>query len=135
MNSYVRAIFNANNSVSNWSLNPQVEITTVDGHTLPRGVGNQVSCEFNLLYRFHSALSQGDAKWTTDFFNEIFKGQDISKLSLEDFLKGIRKYEATIPIDPSERTFGGLTRRDDGTFNDGGLVNILKEAIDDPAGM
>lgn len=106
----------------------------MDGAKLPRGVGNQVSCEFNLLYRFHSALSEGDARWTTDFFSRMFPDQDISKISLEDFLAGIRKYEATIPRDPSKRTFGGLTRRDDGTFGDEGLVNILKEAIDDPAG-
>lgn len=101
---------------------------------VPRGVGNQVSCEFNLLYRFHSAISNRDAEWTKGFFAEIFPGEDPLNISLPRMLQGIAKFEQGIPEDPSERTFAGLVRQQDGTFNDEDLVRILKEGIEDPAG-
>ena len=40
------------------------------------GEGNVVSVEFNLLYRWHSALSEKDAQYTTNMFNEFFAGKD-----------------------------------------------------------
>lgn len=41
---------------TSWTLDPRQEIgRKYDGQGVPRGIGNQVSVEFNLLYRFHSA--------------------------------------------------------------------------------
>jgi hypothetical protein len=74
----------------------------------PRGIGNQVSVEFNLLYRFHSAIS------------ELFQG--------------LVEFEKTLPKDPSKREFGGIERGPDGKFKDEDLVKIMKESIEDPAG-
>lgn len=101
---------------------------------VPRGVGNQVSCEFNLLYRFHSAISNRDAKWTKDLYAQIFPGEDPFNISMPRLLQGLVKFEQEIPQDPSQRTFAGLVRQQDGTFNDEDLVQILKESIEDPAG-
>jgi linoleate 10R-lipoxygenase len=48
---------------------------------------------------------------------------------------GLGKYGASLPKDPSKRTFAGLQRQEDGTFKDEELVNILTLAIEDVAGM
>lgn len=94
-----------------------------------------MSCEFNLLYRFHSALSRGDARWTTEFFVAMFPNQDISTLSLQDFLTGVVKFERGICKDPSKREFAGLKRsQSDGRFDDEALVRILEAAVEDQAG-
>lgn len=101
-----------------------------------RGVGNQVSSEFNLLYRFHSCISQKDEKWIDDFFGDLFEGgvQAFDKLTPRDMWTAMAKYEESIPDEPSEREFGGLKRGPDGKFNDADLVRVLQEAIEDPAG-
>ena len=94
-----------------------------------------VSVEFNLLYRFHSAISQRDDKWTGEFFKGIFGDKDPQEIDFMEFYRGVLKYEASIPKEPSERVFGGLTRNPHtGAFNDADLVKILKESIEDPAG-
>ncbi len=95
-----------------------------------------VSAEFNLLYRFHSAISQQDDQWTGKFFKNIFGDKNPRKIGLVEFYQGVAKYEASIPKEPSERVFGGLARNPNtGTFNDADLVEILKESIEDPAGQ
>lgn len=94
-----------------------------------------VSAEFNLLYRFHSAISQRDDKWTGDFFRSIYGDKDPREISLQEFGEGVKKYEASIPKEPSERCFHGLARDPKtGAFNDADLVKILKDSIEDPAG-
>jgi hypothetical protein len=135
--SYLRGIANVNSTESTWALDPRVEIDrALDEEGVPRGVGNHVSCEFNLLYRFHSAISDRDAKWTLDFYHQILGTNEDPKLtSLPKMLEALVKFEASISEDPSTRVFGGLLRKSDGTFNDEDLVKILKESIEDPAGM
>lgn len=135
MNSYIRGIANLNHTESTWTLDPRVEIDkSYDGEGVPRGVGNQVSCEFNLLYRFHSAISKRDDKWTRDFFAKIIPGIDPKTVSMPVLLEGIVRFEQNIDPEPSKRTFGGLARTKDGTFDDAEMVKILKESIEDPAG-
>jgi len=57
-----------------WTLDPRIEISEKDNkEAIKRGVGNQVSCEFNLLYRFHSPISNRDARWTEDFLRKTFE--------------------------------------------------------------
>lgn len=137
LHDYIRGITNINHSSSNWTLDPRVEVNeAIDGYEVKRGVGNQVSAEFNLLYRFHSAISQKDDKWTADFFKGMFDNKKPEEITIPDFIQGVRNWEKTIPKDPSKRVFGGLTRDPQtGKFNDAAMVNILKESIEDPAGM
>lgn len=133
--SYLRAIANVPSTESNWTLDPRMNIEKAfDKGGVPRGVGNQVSCEFNLLYRFHSAISNRDAEWTKDFYAKIFPNEDPLKISIHRLLQGITEFERGITEDPSERTFAGLVRQKDGAFKDEDLVRILKESIEDPAG-
>ena len=101
-----------------------------------RGIGNQVTSEFNLLYRFHSTILLRDEKWLDDFFGEIFKstGKPLEEMTLQDSMRAFGAFEAQIPKDPSKREFGGIKRQEDGKFQDEDLVKILKEGMEDPAG-
>ena len=100
----------------------------------PQGVGNQVALEFNLIYRWHCAISAKDEKWTEDFYNRIFPGKHHSEVGMPEFLAGVRRWEQSIASDPGERTFEGLQRDENGYFKDDDLVNILCDSIEDVAG-
>jgi hypothetical protein len=127
---------NTHHSNSTWTLDPRVEINKQsDGEDVERGGGNQVSAEFNLLYRFHSIISKRDEKWLEDFLSSLFPGKKLSELSPAEFFQGFLRYEASIDPDPSKRTFNGLKRGSDGKFNDEDLVSIMTSAMEDPAGL
>ncbi|KAL7952081.1 heme peroxidase [Trichoderma barbatum] len=133
LHDYLRAITNTHHSASDWTLDPRVDIANV-----PCGVGNQVSVEFNLLYRFHSCISKKDERWINNFFLKLFPGRnasDLKNVSWADLGQALVTFEQSVPKDPSLRTFDGLERQADGSFKDEDLVRILKEAMDDPAGV
>ena len=126
-----------------WNFDPRMYIDkTFLGEGVPRGGGNQASCEFNLLYRFHSAISERDAQWTEDFIqtllpenlksNKSFKLETLTPQQLGQMLRNFAEGERA--KEPSVRTFGNITRGNDGKFHDKDLVRILTESIDDPAG-
>ena len=46
-----------------------------------RGEGNVCSLEFNLLYRWHAALSKADTAWTESLFEGVFGKVDYSTVS------------------------------------------------------
>ncbi|KAH9213934.1 heme peroxidase [Leptodontidium sp. 2 PMI_412] len=138
LHDYLRGLTNTHHSSTTWTLDPRVEITKqYDGEDLERGCGNQVSAEFNLLYRFHSIISKRDEKWLEKFLNSILpdKTKHISELSPAEFFQAFLKYEASIDPDPSKREFDGLKRGPDGRFQDEDLVNIMTSAMEDPAGL
>lgn len=67
---------------------------------------------------------------------EVFPGvEDTTKLTLPQFIGGVMRWESQIPEDPVERTFANLQRKSDGRFDDGELVDILCDSIEDCAGM
>ncbi|KAL8897030.1 MAG: hypothetical protein Q9207_007419, partial [Kuettlingeria erythrocarpa] len=136
LHDYIRGITNVHHSNSTWTLDPRIEVAATDSTpAVERGVGNMVSAEFNLLYRFHPAISDRDDKWTNEFFRGIYGDKEPENIGLKEFYEGVGKYEAGIPKEPSERTFGGLSRNaKTGTFDDAGLVKILRESMEDPAG-
>ncbi|RDW76906.1 peroxidase/cytochrome P450 family protein [Aspergillus mulundensis] len=138
LHDYLRAITNTHHSKSDWTLDPRVEIGERAGSGgVPRGSGNQVSVEFNLLYRFHSCISKKDERWINNFFLKLFPGRtadDLVNVSHMEVGQALRRYDQSIPKDPSTRTFDGLERQQNGMFRDEDLVRILKEAMDDPAG-
>jgi len=83
LNDYLRTILNLNRNPvdSDWKLDPRESLPKVfDSDGLPRGIGNQVSIEFNMIYRWHCAISSQDEAWAEDFFANIFgSGVDTSK--------------------------------------------------------
>ncbi|KAF2629834.1 heme peroxidase [Macroventuria anomochaeta] len=126
---YVRTILDLNRTDSNWQLNPRAEVKD-----LPMGIGNQVSAEFNLVYRWHSTVSDRDEKWTKELMNKVFKGQDPTTLTKDDFTGKLHEYyKKDYKANPSERDFANLKRNADGTLPDDDLVHILTQSIEDCA--
>lgn len=73
---YLRVLTRGHLKNSPWTLDPRKEIPLahIDPRGVQRGQGNQVSVEFNVLYRFHSPLSRRDVKWTSEFLTNLLKG-------------------------------------------------------------
>ena len=138
LHDYLRGLTNCHHSDTSWTLDPRIAIDKhFDAQGAPRGIGNQVSAEFNLLYRFHSVISKRDEKWLNDFLkSEVFKSTDepLDKMTPETLIKGLYEYERSIPEEPKQRNFGRLKRNSRGKFDDAEMVKILKESMEDPAG-
>jgi linoleate 10R-lipoxygenase len=131
---YLRTIVNLNRTNSNWSLDPRLEKAdhySKDG--TPRGIGNQVSAEFNLSYRWHSCIGEQDEKWTESVYQELF-GKAPHEVSLEELMAGLGKYDHDLPKDPQKRPFARLKRGPDGKFDDGDLAQIMETGIEQVAG-
>ncbi|KAI0894095.1 linoleate diol synthase precursor [Annulohypoxylon nitens] len=133
---YVRTILNLNRTSSTWSLDPRSHEKKNAFNSKPaaEATGNQVSVEFNLLYRWHSALSKRDEKWVNGEFRKILGGTDPAKAAYEEVLYALAKFRDSMPNDPVERKFANLTRGCDGTYVDDDLVEILSSSIEDVAG-
>lgn len=126
---YVRTILDLNRTDSNWQLNPREELKD-----LPKGIGNQVSAEFNLVYRWHSTVSERDEEWTKEMWNNLF-GPDVDPKTVdkETFLRKLSGVSRLTNPDPSKRDFAGVPRNDDGSLPDQVLVNMLTSSIKDCA--
>ncbi|KAI2634752.1 linoleate diol synthase precursor [Hypomontagnella submonticulosa] len=133
---YVRTILNVNRSDSTWDLDPrsQEKKNIFNSTPAPEATGNQVSIEFNLVYRWHSALSARDEKWVTEDFSKILGGADPAKASVDEVIQALARSRRGIPNEPDERNFANLHRGDDGTYSDDDLVEILTTAVEDVAG-
>jgi hypothetical protein len=125
---YVRTILNLNVTDSNWQLNPRAKMKDA-----PVGEGNQVSAEFNLVYRWHSTMSDRDEKWTVDLWEDLFPGRDPKSVEKYEFLSKLSEVYKKTPEDPQKRKFADLERNADGTLPDDDLVKILTESIEDCA--
>ncbi|KAF7158141.1 hypothetical protein CNMCM5623_002807 [Aspergillus felis] len=138
LNDYLRTILNLseNPTESDWTLDPRKSLEVFDKGGVPRGVGNQVSAEFNMIYRWHAAISNQDEAWANSLSQRIFgPGVDGSTLSVNQFLDGLRKYfEDNVPGEPATWTFGGLERQKDGRFADSELVRLMSEGCENVAG-
>ncbi|KAF8516240.1 heme peroxidase [Gautieria morchelliformis] len=118
-----------------WNMNAFDPITLPDRTVIARGQGNHVSVEFNLLYRWHTTTSAPDEAWTENVFKEAFKGKPFDQLTVPDMARTFAALMATVDPEPRKRTFGGLKRNPDGTFDDAALANILHNATEAPAGQ
>lgn len=110
-------------------LDPRMEIKNGP----PQGTGNQVSAEFNLVYRWHSAISEKDEEWIKDRYRQMFDGADAETVSLHQLLSTLGKWESQLSEDPHKRPFENLKRNKHGKFEDDDLVGLLTEATDDCA--
>ncbi|KAL5333992.1 heme peroxidase [Aspergillus crustosus] len=131
---YVRTILNLNYAPeSTWILDPRQPFSDLIGNSdIPEATGNQVSVEFNLIYRWHPTISPRDEKWSQDFFQDLFPGRDINDMQLGDFLQGLSEWKQEIKAQkPETRTFGGLSRGSSGSFDTAALVKLITESTSD----
>ncbi|KAJ5273409.1 Psi-producing oxygenase A [Penicillium angulare] len=132
---YLRTILDLNRTDSLWSLDPREEIKNgLFGDAPAQATGNQVSAEFNLIYRWHSCISARDEKWSEDLYKDLFQGQDPQALILPQFVQGLHRWEAMLPEKPEDRPFANLHRQADGSYPDDDLVKIFKTSVEDVAG-
>lgn len=132
---YLRTIVNLNRSNTTWTLDPRVDMDKLFGKDgTPRGVGNQVSAEFNLVYRWHSATSKRDEEWTENMYRQMF-GKPASEVPMHELLAGLGKWNSSLDKDPHKRPFAGLQRDSKGGYSDDELVKILSDSIEDCAGQ
>ncbi|KAL4245304.1 hypothetical protein ABKN59_010400 [Abortiporus biennis] len=132
---YVAGFLGLGREGNSWSMNPFDPIKDkLTGIETPRGQGNHVSVEFNLLYRWHATTAKEDITWTEGLFNKIFDGKPFGELTQADFGPALRKVGTMIDPNPRTREFGGIKRNPDGSFNDDDIATILLDATDKPAG-
>ncbi|KAK3937994.1 heme peroxidase [Diplogelasinospora grovesii] len=138
LSDYLRTILNLNRNPvpSDWKLDPKGDFSQVfDSQGTPRGIGNQVSVEFNMIYRWHSAVSSQDEAWANGFFKEIFgPNSSPDTMSTDEFLHGLREWRRSLPKDTEKWNFGGLKRQDDGRFPDAELVRLLQAGTENVSG-
>jgi hypothetical protein len=133
---YLRTIIALNRTKDPWILDPRArgpEVYSSQG--TPMGVGNQVSCEFNLVYRWHSTISVRDEQWLNDFMAKVFPGKDMAKISVDELKMGLYAFGKTFDPDPAKRVWGGLTRDENGFFDDEALIKELIACTEDCAGI
>ncbi|KEY73451.1 hypothetical protein S7711_07480 [Stachybotrys chartarum IBT 7711] len=132
---YVRNIINLNRCDTEWTLDPRQEMGTAVGtkEGSESGVGNVVSAEFNLCYRWHSCISEMDDQWIQDFYKELL-GDDYGDMNMGALFKAVKVLESSVHPDPGQRTFSGFQRGPDGRFDDDELMEALSTAIEQPGG-
>lgn len=132
---YVAGFLGLGRDGNAWSMQPFDDFTTLKGDEVPRGQGNHVSVEFNLLYRWHATTSAQDIGWTENLFQEVFGAQvDLASVTTGNFKTVARNVFTTMESDPKKRTFAGLNRGSDGKFNDDDIAAILQDSTEHVAG-
>ncbi|KAG8526808.1 uncharacterized protein KY384_008237 [Bacidia gigantensis] len=131
---YLRTIVNLNRTDTTWTLDPRAEMGRIFGKDgTQAGVGNQVSAEFNLAYRWHSCISQRDEQWTEELYRKLF-GKKAEDVTLQELMMGLGKWEQSLDKDPFKRDFAGLKRGPDGKLPDDELVEIFVSSVEDVSG-
>lgn len=135
---YVRTILNLNRTNSTWTLDPRDNFGIIDATGTAAGCGNQVSCEFNLVYRWHSAISKRDEKWSEAMYAKIMETKEYNKLSEKDFIEKFHAWARKTGNDPAKWFLDNLDetlypRNENGTFDDADLCQLLTEGTEDVA--
>lgn len=131
---YVSAILNTPRANSEWNLNLGKEIKEM-GKRVERGTGNVVSTEFCVLYHWHAALSNADAKWMEDIIRQhcpdLKSLDDMDAKTFQQVVMG--QVGVLMKNKPKDWTFSGLKRGEDGRFRDSDIAKIIKDCIEEPA--
>ncbi|KAG9311348.1 heme peroxidase [Chiua virens] len=130
---YVGAILGLVRDGMTWRLDPLSSYRETDHTISPRGEGNAVSVEFNLLYRWHASVCEEDEIWLNGMFNKLFPGANPKTMTPKD-LGTLLREKVVPPRDVKTWTFGGLERGPDGRFADQDLARILQDGTERRAG-
>ena len=105
---------------TSWTLDPRIEIPEKENKEgIKRGIGNQVTVEFNLLYRFHSPLSKRDSNWIDD-----------QAEAMKKMMHGPRGNSGNAKPQPAYISYARNNAT--GKYDDDKLVEHLVESIEDP---
>ncbi|KAG8221573.1 heme peroxidase [Butyriboletus roseoflavus] len=130
---YVGSILGLVRDGLSWRLDPLASSRECDHAVSPRGGGNAVSIEFNLLYHWHASICEQDEKWLNGLFRDLFQDKNPATVTTKEFRKVVR--EKIMPSgDVKTWTFGGLQRGPDGLFADQDLTRVLQDATERRAG-
>ncbi|CAG8496039.1 13286_t:CDS:2 [Ambispora leptoticha] len=132
---YLRTIFCLERTQSTWILDP----TKPYGKSflfepLPTGIGNQVSLEFNYIYRWHPAIAEDDEKWINEELKRVLKTDHPEDIDVETFKKRFGEWLRNLPADPSEWTFNNMKRDENGNFPNSDIANELIKGTEKIAG-
>ena len=103
---YLRALMGFHQFNTNLTYEPRMDI---NHRSVSRGLGNQVTVEFNLLYRFHCAITQKDEAYTEDFMKETLKFKDPKNVNLDQFVATMAAaagWTKEHTVEPCDITFG-----------------------------
>ncbi|BFZ60176.1 hypothetical protein YB2330_001199 [Saitoella coloradoensis] len=149
MRDYVRTILALNKGDSTWTVPITGDFSWMP-KDIPQATGNQCSIEFNFIYRWHSAISQADAKWADDAIEGLMRKPGVpDSKALSDNLH--RTHRDREDKDPRERDYflpNYWTKHDPrrlkktpladpdkvGLYPDEDLAKFLKASTDAPAG-
>jgi linoleate 8R-lipoxygenase / 9,12-octadecadienoate 8-hydroperoxide 8R-isomerase len=74
LRNYLSTILGLERTPSTWYLDPTKPYgSNLLFEPLPTGIGNQVSLEFNYIYRWHPAIAKEDAEWVSNEFKRILE--------------------------------------------------------------
>lgn len=150
---YLRALMGFHQYDTNFTLDPRVNQSKAK--EVSRGLGNQVTVEFNLLYRFHCAISLGDEEYLEKYLEEEFEKKskpdwNPKEMGLQEFLMEmgqVRERAKNDPaVEPWEIEFGLKNKDEDEArkkmafkrdpitklFNDEDMVEHLTKVMDEP---
>jgi hypothetical protein len=100
---YLRALMGFHQFDTNFTLDPRADF---DQRKTTRGIGNQVTVEFNLLYRFHCAISLRDETYTEEFMKKVMGFDDPKSVPLPLFLAKMVETQYAGAKNPWEVKFG-----------------------------
>ncbi|KAL9619677.1 MAG: hypothetical protein Q9160_005697 [Pyrenula sp. 1 TL-2023] len=134
LHDYLRTIVNLNRTNSTWVLDPRLDCEKMFGKDgTPSGIGNQVSAEFSISYRWHSCISQLDESWTEAVYKKM-SGKSPADADDKELLKTLGESQRKLPKDPVQRPFAGLVRGPDGKLNDDDLAGIMVSGVEAVSG-
>lgn len=132
---YMRTILSLNRTDSDFNLDPR-QVLSNGKMTGPKfaSPGNVVAAEYNLVYRWHSAVSPKDQELAESQWRSLFGEKDPLDVPIPVMLQEFGKLEKNLSDDPGARDIAGLTRRDDKKYDSKVLLDHLTDSIDDVAG-
>lgn len=156
LHDYLQAILGTIQADSDWTLDPRMEIKSLIGSP-GKAIGNAVSIEFNVLYRWHASLSQTQTEWLEDKMAKGLPSRKWDELDGVAFRKAIaalrKELNADDESDPRKWNLSkyevkrsslgepievnsGVYERDPATgrFRDEDIARILKDATNEVSG-
>ncbi|KAG8990745.1 hypothetical protein FRB94_013112 [Tulasnella sp. JGI-2019a] len=135
LSDYLSSILGLVRSGNSFSLDLLETYRDIDKNLSSVGQGNLVSVEFVALYHFHATISSVDEKWVEGSMRQLFpNAQSWDDISTADYKAKIAGLIHMKLPPPNTWTFGKLKRQANGSFNDKELGDILKDAMEVPAG-